>query len=146
MFPILSRSFLNQWREPFGFFDREMNRALSRSERDETEDDGWVAAYPVDISEDKGSIYVDAEMPGFKKEEIDVSVGNGMLSISAERKPEPSNGQKHVSERRYLKIARSFTLPADIDESKVDAKLENGVLKVHLTKTGQSALKRVAVH
>ena len=101
--------------------------------------------YPVDISEDDNKILVEAEMPGFKKEEVTVALENGVLTISAERKAESKQGKEHQSERRYLKIARSFTMPGVVDESKIDAKLENGVLKLRLPKTAASKATKIAV-
>ena len=87
--------------------------------------------YPVDVHEDDNHLYVDAEMPGFQKDDVSVTLEKGILSISAERNAEEKSGEKHLSERRFTKVARSFTLPVEVDENKVDAKLVDGVL--HLT-------------
>jgi HSP20 family protein len=104
-----------------------------------------TGAYPVDIREEDNKLVVDAEMPGFKREEIDVSIDNGMLTIKAERKPPETKGTKHLSERRYTRVERSFTLPSDVDESKVNAKLSDGVLHIELPETKESKAKHISV-
>jgi HSP20 family protein len=99
-----------------------------------------TATYPVDIREDEQNIYVEAEMPGFNKDEIDVSLEQGVLNIRAEHRTEPkteeeSGGRTHLRERSYRRIERSFSLPTNVDESDVDARLEGGVLYLTLKKT-----------
>lgn len=98
--------------------------------------------YPVDVYEVDDSIAVDAEMPGFKPEEIDVTLDRGVLSICAERKAEETGGPRHLSERRFTRVERSFSLPADVDPSSAMAKLEDGVLHLELPKTEESQSRR----
>lgn len=104
-----------------------------------------TGAYPVDIREEDSKLIVDAEMPGFKNNEIDVSIDNGVLNITAERKPEEHAGATHLSERRYTRVQRSFTLPTAVDESKVEAKLEEGVLHLELPETEESKPKQIQI-
>ena len=104
-----------------------------------------TGAYPVDIREEDGKLVVDAEMPGFKRDEIDVSVENGVLRIQAERKPEETEGTEHLKERRYTRVERAFTLPAEVDDSDVDAKLQEGVLHLELPKSKESQPRRIEV-
>jgi HSP20 family protein len=78
-------------------------------------------------------VFVDAELPGFRKDEIDLTLEGGVLTITAERKQEPKKTE-HLTERRYTRVQRSFALPTSVDESAVDAKLEGGVLKLKLAK------------
>ena len=111
----------------------------------EDEADTLTGAYPVDIREDDDNIYVEAEMPGFKKEEIDVNLEGGMLTISAERSPEEFKGTRHLDERRYTRVHRSFTLPSSVDEGEVDARFEDGVLKLTLQKKAESKRKKIEV-
>lgn len=66
-------------------------------------------------------------------------------TIAAERKSEEPKGTKHLSERRYTRVERSFTLPSDVDESQIDAKLEKGVLHLEMPKTEQAKRKRIEV-
>lgn len=105
-----------------------------------------VAAYPVDIREDDQSIYVDAELPGFTKDQVDVTFENNVLTISAERKDEQeAQGETHLAERRFSRVQRSFTLPMPIDESKVDAKLTDGILHLTLPKREEAKPHRIHV-
>lgn len=111
----------------------------------EAEEEELTAAYPVDVREEDGNLIVDAEVPGFTKDEIDVSVDNGMLRIVAERQPEEHKGSKHRTERRYTRVERSFTLPAEVDESKVQAKLDKGVLHLEMPEMEERRAKRIEV-
>jgi HSP20 family molecular chaperone IbpA len=104
-----------------------------------------AAAYPVNIREEDGKLVVDAEMPGFKRDEIDVDIQNGVLRISAERRDEAKKGTPYLSERCYRRVDRSFTLPVAVDESKVDAKLQEGVLHLEMPQTEESKPKRIEV-
>ena len=90
----------------------------------------------VDISEDEKEFLIKAELPGLKKEEIQVSLDNGMLTISGERKTEKEEKTKkyHRVERAYGKFERSFTLPDKADSTKVNAEFKDGVLQVRLPK------------
>ena len=97
--------------------------------------DGW---------EDKGSEYVyHAEVPGYDPEQIDVKVSGNMLSVTAERQEDKKG--KNGASRRYGSYRRYFTLPAGVDDAKVEATYRNGVLEIHLPKTKQAMAKRIAV-
>ena len=103
--------------------------------------------YPVDVDEDEDKILIEAEMPGFKSDEVDVHVQNGVLTIKAERQSKPDNGQikRHMSERRYTRIERAFTLPRSVDGSDVQAHLEDGVLTLQLNKSEQSKPRKISI-
>lgn len=104
-----------------------------------------TGAYPVDIREEEGELIVDAEMPGFKRDEIDVSIDHGVLTITADRTPAETKGTKHLTERSCTHVERSFSLPAAVDESKVQAKLDDGVLHLELPQTEESKPTRIEV-
>lgn len=117
-----------------------------------------LTGYGVDVREDADHIYVEADLPGFNKDEVDISLENGTLTIVAEKKEEipapqqddkqEASGQKGnylLRERRIQRFIRSFTLPSDVDEQSVQAKLDNGVLKITLNKREESKPKRVKV-
>lgn len=103
----------------------------------------------VDVSEDDKEFLVKAELPGLKKEEVKVTVEDGVLTISGERKSEKEEKTKkyHRIERAYGKFERSFTLPDKADPSKVTADFKDGVLQVHLAKTDKttSAAREVQI-
>ncbi len=104
-----------------------------------------AGGYPTDIREEDGKLIVDAELPGFKREEVNISIDKGVLNIRAERSHEEPRGTSHLNERRYTRVDRSFRLPANVDESKVSAKLDHGVLHVELPETAESTGKRIEI-
>lgn len=112
---------------------------------DQTPEDGVLGAYPVDVREDESHIYVDAELPGFTKDQIEITLENGVLTIQAERKPEETSQQKHLTERRYTKVARRFNIPNLVDETNVEAKLADGVLHITLNKREEVKPRKIAV-
>lgn len=112
---------------------------------EEANGEGVLGAYPVDIREDAEHLYVEAEMPGFKRDEVQVTLENGVLTIQGQRKVEETQGDSHLRERRFTRVARSFTLPNTVDESKVDAKLENGVLQLTLSKREEVKPRKIEV-
>ena len=90
----------------------------------------------VDISEDNLEYLIKAELAEVKKEDVKVTMADGMLTITGDRKFEKEeNGKKyHRVERAYGSFGRSFSLPADASPGKVTADFKDGVLKVHLAK------------
>jgi HSP20 family protein len=111
--------------------------------------------YPVDVSEDADHMYVEAELPGFRKEDIDVTFDNQTLTISAERSEDRQNGDGKkadpkkpghlLHERRYTRFLRSFTLPPTVSAQKVDAKLQDGVLTITLDKREETKPRKIQV-
>ena len=101
----------------------------------------------VDIIEDEKEWLVKADLPEVKKEDVKVSVENGVLTITGERKFEKEEKDKkyHRIERSYGNFLRSFTLPDGADGSKVNAEFKDGVLKVHLPKSEKAKPKAVEV-
>jgi HSP20 family protein len=101
----------------------------------------------VDIIEEDGEYLVKAEIPEVKKNDLKVTVEDGTLSISGERKSEKEEkGRKiHRIERSYGSFERSFTLPDDADATKVTSEFKDGVLKVHLPKNPNAKPKAIEV-
>ncbi len=101
----------------------------------------------VDITEDDKEYLVKADLPEVKKEDVKVTVENGVLAITGERKFEKEEKDKkyHRIERSYGNFLRSFTLPDGADGSKVSAEFKDGVLKVHLPKSEKVKPKSVEV-
>jgi HSP20 family protein len=145
MLPTTRRNVRNIWADPFDSLHREFDRALSRMVSDQENGGPATAHYPVDIHEDEDNITVEAEMPGFSKDEIDVTLENGVLTIQAERKVAESKGSRHLNERRFTRVARSFSLPNSVDESDVDASLTDGVLTLTLKKREEVKPRRIEV-
>ncbi|MFO1436369.1 MAG: Hsp20/alpha crystallin family protein [Gammaproteobacteria bacterium] len=102
----------------------------------------------VDVSEKNGAYLVKAEIPGVKKEDINVSIDRNMVSISAEvkRESEEKKGEKVIRRERYHgMMQRSFTLPTQVDDSKAEAKYVDGVLELTLPKKEGSSEKKLSV-
>ena len=102
----------------------------------------------VDVKESNGDYTVVAEIPGVKKEDIQVQIDGNRVSISAEvkRESEKKEGERVLrSERYYGAVARSFSLASDLDESKAVAKYESGVLTLTLPKKATPSAKRLTI-
>ena len=101
----------------------------------------------VDISEDDHGYVLKADLPEMKKDDVRVTVEDGILSVSGERKSEKEDLKKkfHRIERCYGTFRRSFTLPEDADSTKVTAEFCDGVLKVHLPTTARPRSKAIQV-
>ena len=94
----------------------------------------WYPA--VDIHEDNNGFYLDVEAPGVSKDQFDVKVQDGVLTIRGERKHEEEKKDKNIyrSERMYGRFERSFTLPPVADSAKIEAEYKNGVLALKIPK------------
>jgi HSP20 family protein len=100
----------------------------------------------VDITEDDKEYIIKTELPEVKKEDVKVSVENGLLTIVGERKFEKEENKKyHRVERAYGRFLRSFVLPEGVDRDKVNAEFRDGLLKVHLAKSEQTKPKQIEV-
>jgi HSP20 family protein len=101
----------------------------------------------VDIVEDDKEYLIKAELPEVKKEDVKVTVDNGVLTIIGERKFEKEEkGKKyHRVERGYGSFMRSFTLPEAAAGDKISAEFKDGVLKVHLAKSAEAKPKSIDV-
>ncbi len=107
---------------------------------------GWNPA--LDVYQDKDNLYVKVEVPGMKKEDIDISLHDGVLSISGERKSEEKHEDSEVyrSERFFGRFQRSITLPAPVSADKVKAQYKEGILTVTLPKTEEAKPKHIDIN
>lgn len=102
----------------------------------------------LDVKEDEKGYTVQAEVPGVKKEDIQVDIDGSQVSVRAEvkKEKEEKKGEKIVySERSYGMVSRSFTLPVEVDEKGAKAEYKDGVLNLMLPKKSNGAAKRIAV-
>ncbi len=103
----------------------------------------------IDVTETPQAYAVEADMPGVNKEDIDVRVHGNLVQIDSEVKRQsqrPTNGDKLLRSERYQgSISRSFSLAQDIDESKIKAHYDKGVLSLELPKKAQEAFRKVAI-
>ncbi len=130
---------------PFGELQEELDRFLGDVWGDRGR--GTPLGYHVDVREDAEHVYVEAELPGLSKDDIEITLGDGLMTISGEKKFEHDEAKEnyHVRERRYGNFRRTFQLPSVVDESKVQATLKDGVLLVTLDKREEVKPKRVEV-
>ena len=107
--------------------------------------DGWTPA--IDLYEDNENLFVKVELPGLKKEEIEVSVHDGALSISGERQAvkQDSSNQMFRSERFFGRFHRTLTLPKPVAVDAIKAAYKDGVLTVTLPKTEEAKPKQIEV-
>jgi HSP20 family protein len=138
--------------DPFEHMQREFDGLMNRfmGNREASDGGGALAPYAVDVREDADHLYVEAELPGFHKEDIDITLENQTLTIAAERRSETRKGDDKkgdllLHERRYNRFLRSFTLPPTVDEQTCEAKLTDGVLTITLNKREESKPRRVQV-
>ena len=101
----------------------------------------------VDISETDHEFIIKAEIPEVGKEDLKVTVDNNVLTIRGERKQEKEEKDKkfHRVERYYGTFARSFTLPENVDQAKIEASFKDGMLNLRLPKTGEVRAKEIEV-
>jgi HSP20 family protein len=101
----------------------------------------------VDIAETDKEFSIKAEIPDVKKEDVKVSVDNGVLTIKGERKQEKEEKNKkfHRVERFYGSFTRSFTLPDNVDENKIEASFKDGMLNLIVPKTEEIKPKAIDV-
>jgi HSP20 family protein len=105
-------------------------------------------APPMDVTEVDGSLVFTAELPGMKKEEVEVDLANGVLTIRGEKKEETErkDADVHVTERGYGAFRRAFTLPGPVDEAKVQAEFKDGVLRVTVPRMGMPEGKKITIN
>jgi HSP20 family protein len=131
--------------DPFQGFETRMNQFFRNMFDSGVEAN--IGNYPVDVDEDEESITIEAEMPGFKRDEVEVSVENGVLTIKGEREGKEGDGKRkrHMSERRYTRVQRSFSLPRSVDGSDVNATMSDGILTIRLNKTEASKPRKIEI-
>ena len=102
----------------------------------------------VDVSEDDKAFTIHAEIPGVKKEDINVTIDGGQVAISAEVKNEKEvkEGERVIrSERYYGKVSRAFRLSQEVDDGGAEAKYADGVLTLHLPKQAAAKTRTLAI-
>ena len=132
---------------PFGLrreIDKLFDEAMTNGGR------GMSWAPVVDIQEDEREIAIVAELPGLGPDQVEVTCENGVLNIrgekSAERKENDQSRRYHLVERTYGTFSRSFQLPQGLDESKIEASFDNGVLTVHVPKAALPQPKKIQIN
>jgi len=109
---------------------------------------GGVWVPPVDILESKDGYLIRAELPGMKKEDFNLEVNDGTLTLSGERKfEEPAKGvEYHRVERVAGKFTRSFYLPQTVKSDAIKATYRDGILEVHVPKAEEAKPRQIAIN
>jgi HSP20 family protein len=105
----------------------------------------WIP--PVDIFETKDRLVLKAELPGFREDQIHLRFDEGVLTLEGERKFEKETGDEsyHRVERSYGRFQRSFTLPRIVDNERISASFENGILTVEMPRREETRPKQIAI-
>ena len=128
-------------------FQSEMNRLFDRWGDDGTRQPGLMGFPPVNVWEEGDALHLEADLPGLKLGDIEIYVtGNNQLTLKGERKPAlPEKSVRHRQERGFGKFVRTLTLPFAVDPNNVDARFENGVLQINLTKHESAKARKIVV-
>lgn len=126
--------------DPFGEFTQLWNRMGQLFEPMATQGGAWVPA--VEAEETDDAYMVRAELPGMRREDIDIELGTGELRITGEIKEETKGS---ALRRRHGRFAWRASLPADADAEKAEARLADGVLTVRIPKSSQSRPRKIEV-
>jgi HSP20 family protein len=132
------------WTEPFAF-SRDLDRWF---DRDGSADLGGAWGPVVDVRETEDSLVLEAELPGLRSEDVSVSVEDGVLTVSGEKKreiEEGTEGNYHFTERRFGRFERSFRLPRSLNTDAVQAEFSSGVLTIVLPKAEEAKPRRIDV-
>ena len=128
--------------DPLAMFDQIFGNSGTRSAA------SLMRAPETDVVETEREIRVQVEMPGLKRENIEVDVENNVLTIRGEKREERTEGQEgryHLAERRWGTFARSFVLPRDVDADNIQASFEDGVLTVRIPKSEKARRRKIDV-
>lgn len=133
-FEEIDRIFDEFMKRPFSLF-----RSIVPRLREET----GIISPAVDIYEEGDELVVKAELPGLKKEDIEVKLTDDYITISGEKKKEEKVEEKNYFryERSYGSFSRTFRLPVEVQTDKAKAKFENGVLEIRIPKTEEAKTK-----
>lgn len=139
-------------RDPFEMPLPSMSRLFNQFFNDPFFANGGLAqieegTLPLDISEDDRNVIVRASVPGFRKEDIDVEVHNGVLTIKARHSEEheEKNERFYRRERRVGSMSRRVALPSTVREDQCQATLKDGVLTLHIPKSEDSIPRKVQI-
>lgn len=128
-------------------FDPSVERMPGSGDKSASSPSAPEWAPSVDIAEDDKEYTIKAELPEVQKEDVAVTLENGVLMLRGERKFEKEEKGKryHRIERSYGGFLRSFVMPEDADESKVSAEFKDGMLKVHVAKSEKAKPKSIDI-
>lgn len=125
--------------------DRLFGETLERGTRGDFDFGSWMP--PVDLWEENDKLVLEMELPGLKKDDVEISLENNVLTIKGERKFEKEEKKEnfHKIERSYGKFSRSFSLPTTVKPDGIDASLKDGILIVSLPFAEEAKPKKISI-
>ncbi len=138
---------LTRW-DPFqqlAEMQREFDRILGRTPANGDKTHPWVPV--ADIEQTKDALVLKFDLPGMKREDVSIEIDGRTLTISGERKEEKEDKHEGYYSRERLigRFSRSFMLPENVDQSKVEATFRDGVLKITLPRPQEAKPKKIAI-
>lgn len=131
---------------PFGL-RREIDRLFEDTFGRGADTSSWSPA--VDVRESEKELALEVELPGIKPDDVEITAENGILTVRGEkhneRKEGDENSRYHLVERTYGSFMRSFQLPPGLDESKIEADYNDGILSVHIPKTALPQPRKIQI-
>lgn len=139
------RNWLSPWRE----LDQMTNR-LSRliGDQDVENGEGFSWLPPVNVEEAADHLLLTAELPGMRREDVEIELENNVLTIRGRKEESRKEGEErryHVWERRYGSFQRSFTLPRTVSADEISATFEDGVLRVEMPKVAEAKGRKIEI-
>jgi HSP20 family protein len=136
---------------PFEEIREEMNRLfggfLGRAPMRTTAEEGCILYPAVDVEDEADKYVLKAELPGLKKDDLKVTVSDGSIVLSGEKKAE--HEEKHTGfhryERCYGKFQRAFMLPTQVDANKIKANFKDGILEIDIPKSAEAKPKEIEI-
>jgi len=137
---------LQGWSERMGrLLGSERAPARRSSEEENLAFGTWMP--PVDIVEGKDKIQLKVELPGFKEDQVNLTVEDGLLTIRGERKFDRESKEEnyHRIERSYGTFVRSFTLPNSVEQNRIQASFADGILNIDMPKREETKPKQIPI-
>lgn len=127
-----------------------LRREIDRLFEDAYGDSGRTAWSPsANVREAKDAVLLEMELPGITPEQVDISIENDMLTVSGEKREERREGEEegryYLVERRYGTFSRSFSLPPNVDDEKVTANFDNGLLTIRIPREALPQPRRIQI-
>jgi HSP20 family protein len=129
-------------------FDQLFDTFFGRAGRPAANGNALMRAPETDVIETEREIRVVTEMPGLRRENIEIDVENNVLTIRGEKREQRTEGEQgrwHLAERRYGTFSRSFVLPRDVDADNIQAAFQDGVLTVSVPKSEKARRRRIEI-
>ncbi|HEX6042548.1 Hsp20/alpha crystallin family protein [Longimicrobium sp.] len=129
-------------------FDQLFDTFFGRAGRPAANGNVLMRAPETDVIETEREIRVVTEMPGLRRDNIEIDVENNVLTIRGEKREQRTEGEQgrwHLAERRYGTFSRSFVLPRDVDADGIQAAFQDGVLTVSVPKSEKARRRRIEI-